>query len=215
MGILSMIGQLFAKTYWREDPIVAHLLPYLPKAATVLDIGAGGCRMAKLVGMRTGVEVTAVDIVDHNVTDLPLIIYDGESLPFANKVFDISIIAFVLHHASAPTDLLIEAIRVTRSAILVIEDAPSNFFERGLWRAWDYVLNHGAHADIQVAHHARSRAEWIALLNSIRIEPKSFRTFRTTFPVLRTYPHVMLYIPLNARDLPGADSCPSSPCPRD
>lgn len=196
MGLLSSIGRAFAHVYWREEPIVAHLRPYLLDAERVLDIGAGGCRVAKVVGRQERVEVTPIDVVDHNVTDAPLMLYDGKTLPFDDKTFDVSLLIFVLHHAVAPDALLHEAIRVTRSRILIVEDVPENFLERALWRAWDYVLNHGAHEDVNVAHPARNLTEWVRFLDHVGAPPNVALTFRVLFPVLRSYPHALLVIPM-------------------
>jgi SAM-dependent methyltransferase len=203
MGLLGLIWQAFSKTYWREEPIVARLRPYLAGATNILDLGAGGCTVAKLIKMREGVEVTPVDVVDHNVTDLPLLVYDGTTLPFADKTFDVSLIVFVLHHATEPAALLREAVRVTRSKIVILEDAPRNVIERRCWRAWDYVLNHFAHEDIHVAHRARDLAEWIHFLDALGIPPTSTQVFRTSFPVLRTYPHALLHVSLDRANGPG------------
>jgi SAM-dependent methyltransferase len=198
MRLLSSIGRAFARIYWREEPIVARLRPHLPDAAQVLDIGAGGCRVAKLLGAQERIEVTAIDVVDHNVTDVPLMLYDGKTIPFGDKAFDISLLIFVLHHAVAPDALLREAIRVTRSTVLIVEDAPGNSLERALWRAWDYVLNHGAHDDIDVAHRARNLTEWVQFLEHADARPTVTLTFRMSFPVLRSYPHAVLVVPMAA-----------------
>jgi SAM-dependent methyltransferase len=196
MRLLSSIGHAFAHVYWREEAIVAHLRPYLSDSARLLDIGAGGCRVAKIIGRQERIEVTPIDVVDHNVTDVPLMLYDGMTLPFDDKSFDVSLLIFVLHHAVAPHALLREAIRVTRSTILIVEDVPGNFLEKVLWRAWDYVLNHGAHEDVSVAHRARDLTGWVQFLDHVGAPPTVTLTFRMSFPVLRSYPHALLVVPL-------------------
>lgn len=156
--------------------------------------------MTKALGAVNELAVTAIDVVDHNVTDVPLLLYDGRTLPFDDKAFDVSLLVFVLHHAADPEVLLREAVRVTRSTVLVVEDAPSNLLERGLWRVWDYLLNHGAHDDIAVAHRARSKDQWRTFLKNEGLPTYPPYAFRTFFPVLCSYPHALFAVQL---DSPG------------
>jgi SAM-dependent methyltransferase len=183
--------------YWREKALVAKIRPYLLGAESVIDIGAGGCRLARLIGQMENVRITAVDVVDHNVTDIPLTLYNGSELPFSDQAFDVSILVFVLHHAADPAALLRETARVTRTAILIVEDAPINVLERNLWKAWDYTLNHAVVKDIDIAHHARNVSEWKELLTDAELSPAESQTFRISYPVLGTYTHVLFHIPLH------------------
>ncbi|MGV9255011.1 class I SAM-dependent methyltransferase [Streptomyces sp. NPDC003697] len=198
MGVLGWVGRAVSRVYWRERPLVDRIKPHLPAGSSVLDVGAGGCRLAELLGADGRLSVTAVDIVDHNVTEVPLQLYDGERLPFADKSFDAALLAFVLHHAEHPEALVREALRVTRSTVVVIEDAPGTGAERWCWRAWDYMLNHAAHDDIAVAHRARNVGQWVAFLQSCGAAPSSAHRFRAFYPVLRSYPHVVLPVFMDA-----------------
>lgn len=188
--------RFIAGIYWRENTLAAKIRPYLLGAESIVDVGAGGCRLARLVGQEGNVHVTAVDVVDHNVTDIPLALYDGSRLPFPDQSFDVSLLVFVLHHAADPAALLRETSRVTRSAILVVEDAPANVLERNLWKAWDYALNHAVAKDIDIAHDARSIPEWNELLAESGVYPAESLTFRTPYPTLGTYTHVLFHVPL-------------------
>lgn len=197
MGLIDSIKRALAKTYWRESPIVAHMRPHLGGVTNALDIGAGGCRIAELIQLSEGIDVTAVDVVDHNLTSLPLMLYDGKRLPFNDDEFDVSFLVFVLHHAQEQVDLLREAIRVTRSTVLIVEDMPGNAIERGFWRAWDNLLNHCRHDDIDIAHRALSLHEWQQVILEAGASTRTVIEFRTAFPVLRTYPHVLLSVPIS------------------
>jgi ubiquinone/menaquinone biosynthesis C-methylase UbiE len=196
MGIRDSLAHELAKTYWREAPIVTRLHPYLRGATHVLDIGAGGCRIAQLIEKTEGIKVTAIDVVDHNFTDLPLTLYDGTTLPFSDDAFDVSMLVFVLHHAREPAELLREAMRVTRSAVLIVEDIPGNVVERALWRMWDNLLNHCWHDDVDIAHMARGLNEWQQFISDVGTTSSTALVFRTIFPVLATYPHVLLHVAL-------------------
>jgi SAM-dependent methyltransferase len=196
MTIIGMIARTLCYSDWREASIQHHLQPHLPTGASILDIGAGSCILAKRLAMRGDLDVTAIDVVDHNATDFSLKLYDGTRLPFADNQFDISTLVFVLHHALDPRSLLLEAIRVSRSALLIVEDSPRNSLERRLWRAWDYSLNHESHSDILVAHEAMNIPEWDRFLRDASLSPRSAVAFRSFFPVLCSYQHALFHVPL-------------------
>ncbi|MFD0576144.1 class I SAM-dependent methyltransferase [Dactylosporangium darangshiense] len=190
-----MSERMLAGNLWRERQIARHLSPHLRATDAVLDLGAGSCKLAKLLIGREGLEVIAVDVVDHNVTDLPLTLYDGERLPFADGSFDTVLLIFVLHHAADPDGLLREALRLSRRQVLVVEDAPVGRWQARAWRVWDYLLNHGSHDDVAIAHEARSVRSWRDWLDAATgLEPAVVRTFRTAFPLFWTVPHVLLVV---------------------
>jgi len=110
---------------------LAFIRPVLRPGDRVLDIGCGeGFVLAELASAH---EVTGVDIADHRATRLPrFALYDGLRLPFADGSYDVSLLAFVLHHV--PNDLkpvlVREARRVSRRAIVVLEDTPRTLLDR-------------------------------------------------------------------------------------
>ncbi|MCA9674192.1 MAG: methyltransferase domain-containing protein, partial [Myxococcales bacterium] len=81
-------------------------------------------RLGRLLRDRRGCDVTLVDVVDHNVTDLPFQVYDGRNLPLADQDRDRVIVMYVLHHAADDLAVLREARRVCRAGgrVLVAED---------------------------------------------------------------------------------------------
>jgi SAM-dependent methyltransferase len=196
--IAGMIERSFAQNYWREQSIIRSMEQLLDPSQKMLDIGSGSCKMAKALSKRYGIGVTTVDVVDHNVTDLPLELYDGRHLPYDDRYFDTVMLAFVLHHAANPADLIREAVRVSRSRVLVIEDAPEGWLQKVLWRSWDYVLNHGVHSDIHIAHGAKSVTEWHDFLTTPDWSVRIVRSFRTAFPVLWTIRHVLFELKVHA-----------------
>ena len=88
----------------------------------VLDLGSGSGFLGKEIANHCNAKVTLCDIVDLNQTDLPLTIYNGIKLPFADKEFDIVIISFVLHHCYKQTPVLKEAKRVCLGKLIICED---------------------------------------------------------------------------------------------
>jgi SAM-dependent methyltransferase len=95
----------------------------VPLGAKVLDIGTGSGYLAKMIQLERKAEVTCVDVVDCNRTELPTVLFDGLHLPFADREFDVVLLSYVLHHAGKDQErLLAEAKRVCRGKIIIYED---------------------------------------------------------------------------------------------
>src|ERR1044071_5905573 len=110
---------------WSARRIARWLTP----SDRVLDIGAGDCHLDVLLNRKVGCAVAAVDVANGNRTDLPLQLYDGRTLPYADGSFDAALLLFVLHHAEDPAALLRETMRVCRR-IIVFEDVIANERDR-------------------------------------------------------------------------------------
>jgi ubiquinone/menaquinone biosynthesis C-methylase UbiE len=184
----SVLGDL------RAWSVVSRLLPYVQPSERVLDVGAGSCRVGSLLASRSGARVSLVDRVDHNETALPLQLYDGRTLPYLDNAFDVSMLGFVLHHASDPDAVVDEVQRVTRGRVLVLEDTPRTALEQRIWAKGDYFFNHRKHADIDVAHVQRSGEEWISYFRSHGFGILHRVEFRSPFLTGGTYPHTLLVL---------------------
>ena len=95
----------------------------------VLDIGCADGRMLRDIGLFRELGRTAgVDV--HKPTtlalpDLDFHLYDGRTLPFRDRSFDVVIFGYVLHYLTRPhaIDLLQQATRIARRRVIVIEDS--------------------------------------------------------------------------------------------
>jgi SAM-dependent methyltransferase len=145
----SLAATVRHKAYAHRSRWTARkLAPFIKATDRVLDIGAGDCRLAVRLHERIGCEVVAVDVEDFNTTDLPVILFDGKRLPFADHSFDVVLLVFVLHHAEDAAATLEEACRVSRSQVIVFEDAISCFRDRltfrlfHRWLAWSEKISY-------------------------------------------------------------------------
>jgi ubiquinone/menaquinone biosynthesis C-methylase UbiE len=148
---------------WRYNLIEKYITP----GESVLDLGSGTGWVAKRVADAKGCSVTLTDVLDCNETDLPLKVYDGKTLPFGDKEFDVTLLVFVLHHALNQEEILREAARVTRRRIVIVEDTPRNPFERSVEWFWDTVLSieHGFFAP----HAYRKIEQWAELFKRMSL----------------------------------------------
>ena len=76
--------------------------------------------------------------MDFHVVGVGPVLFDGARLPFADRVFDTCLLAFVLSYADDPTALLREAGRVaSRGVLVVIEPSGPGRADRELrLRSW-------------------------------------------------------------------------------
>ena len=130
----------FGRTWWA--PIVLNDIgPYLKKGEYVLDIGAWGGWPGELIAKEKKLTMQLLDVDDFNRSKLPLMLYDGEHIPFKNNSFDSSLLLFVLHHCRDPLVVLKEAIRVSKNRIIIHEDTYTSPFGRVLASINDFIAN--------------------------------------------------------------------------
>ena len=140
ISIFDSLMHHYGRTWWA--PIVLNDIgPYLKTGEYVLDIGAGGGWPGELMAKEKGVKMQLLDVEDFNRSKLPLMLYDGEHIPFKNNFFDTSLLLFVLHHCKDPLLVLKEAIRVSRNRIIIHEDTYTSSFGRILASMNDFISN--------------------------------------------------------------------------
>lgn len=96
-------------------------------AASALDVGTGTGVFAEALE-RHGLEVTGIDpnpeMLDAAARHAPQGLFfqcAAEDLPFADREFDIVLLAHVLHEADEPLRALREARRVARQRVVIVE----------------------------------------------------------------------------------------------
>ncbi|MEX2281038.1 MAG: class I SAM-dependent methyltransferase [Gemmatimonadota bacterium] len=105
----------------------------LPRGGRVLDLGCGRGYASRVLEEEFACEVFCCDVVNSAVHPADqYCIFDGQTIPFRTGSFDAVLVAFVLHHAHSPVDLLREARRVSVGPVLVVEDTPKRWADR-MW----------------------------------------------------------------------------------
>lgn len=123
---------------------IAIFRSFVREGETVLEVGAGSGRFAKILGERLSLQTTGVDVCDYSDHSIPFFIYDGKRLPFPDKSYDIVFFAYVLHHTRDQEMLMKEACRVARRHIIIFEDVFTNGIER-LFAVWNCFHNNVLH----------------------------------------------------------------------
>lgn len=122
----------------RKEKIVNTFNEFINQDEKILDIGAGGGWISEEIQKRKNAKVTLLDIINFNQTNLKLVLYDGENIPFPNNYFDTSLLIFTLHHCLKPLKVLEEARRVTKKKIIIIEDIPTPWINKVFLYLWDF-----------------------------------------------------------------------------
>jgi ubiquinone/menaquinone biosynthesis C-methylase UbiE len=135
-----------------------HARDAFASGSSVLDIGCGVGYMLEVLQRDFDCITYGCDVVEPPVDIDRFALFDGNDLPFHDKSIDVAILTFVLHHADDPSELLHEASRVARRAVIVVEDTPNNALERrwGRMHVHSFKTRHG----IPWHGHVREEAEW-------------------------------------------------------
>ncbi|MFN3255139.1 MAG: class I SAM-dependent methyltransferase [Ilumatobacter sp.] len=141
----------------RRARLAAALLEALPRESTILDIGCGNGEIGSDLAA-AGHQVMGVETLERASCAIPMSLYDGDHLPFADDSFDWVTIVDVLHHAADPVRVVSEAARVSRGGIVVKDHCNESVRQRVTLSFMDWVGNR----QFGVGRDGRylSRAEW-------------------------------------------------------
>jgi SAM-dependent methyltransferase len=176
MGAIETLGR-FHRRYLHPGR-VANLLdaiePLIPTdAATLLDVGCGDGRFAMQLGMRRpGLSVHGVDVLIRPETHIPVVEYDGRTLPQADKSVDITLLVDVLHHADDATRVLAECARVTRQVVIVKDHIARNKVDNSILKAMDWVGNR--HSGVALPYRYPSPHDWQTMFADAGLRPQTW-----------------------------------------
>jgi SAM-dependent methyltransferase len=162
MGILQRIhGKAHDKVVFgrRIEVLARTIAAFLPRDARVLDIGCGSGTLAKAVmALRPDVSIEGIDVLVRPATDIPVTRFDGETIPWPDKHFDIALFVDVLHHTDAPERLIAEAKRVSKAGVVIKDHFREGLFADSTLRFMDWFGN-AAHG-VALPYNYLSDAEW-------------------------------------------------------
>ena len=142
IGKMKIVQKIIKKVRERRAKKYSALFEnFVPFGSTVLDIGAGRGFIAKNISKKRKAKITLLDVIDFNQINLPFVLYDGKTIPFAAHSFDISLLISVLHHCDKPERILGEAIRVSKSRVIIFEELYENFWQKKLQSFLDILFN--------------------------------------------------------------------------
>jgi SAM-dependent methyltransferase len=165
----------------RVDRLATALAERLPANAAVLDIGCGDGSIAHAIAQRRpDLSITGVDVLVRPETRIPVIEYDGSTLPFADRSFDAVFLVDVVHHADDARRLLDEAARVSRDRVLIKDHVADGFLAKPTLRLMDWVGN--ARHGVRLPYNYLTRAEWLGHIKRLGATVRSWDTDLSLYP---------------------------------
>lgn len=168
---IKFLGQFYQKNIgekWVRKKL-STVFPFLLKGQAILDVGCGnGLVMEQLI--QKGYAVRGVDVANHTLNRaLEIDVYDGLTMDYTDKQFDIALLLTVLHHTSDPLLVLKETARVA-TGIIIIEDVYGNKLQQYLTYAMDTLVNLG-HSSM--TYQNKADKEWLATFKELNLQLES------------------------------------------
>ena len=114
----------------------------ISRDAKVLDVGCGDGTIAKrLMDLRTDIQINGIDVLVRPDTLIPVVEFDGLNIPYGDKSQDFILFVDVLHHTENIVQILKEASRVARKAIIIKDHLLSGVLGGRILRLMDDVGN--------------------------------------------------------------------------
>lgn len=147
---------------------LALAMQLLPAGGSILELGAGDGWQASILG-ENGFDVTAVDIACTKTGAkryVPVVTYDGQTLPFPDRSFDAVFSSNVLEHVKDFVRVQTELARVLKPGGVAVHCVPT-----AVWRFWTTV-GHPLHAlRLALGSHRKTGA----IQNKTRANPVAAR----------------------------------------
>lgn len=154
-----------------------------PEGASVLDVGCGsGEVLAEITQQRPDLlaHATGIDVLIRPKTVFPITQFDGVTIPFPDKSFDVVMFVDVLHHTEDALVLLNEARRVARRQVVIKDHLNERALDRWTLRFMDWVGN--ARHGVNLPYNYLSRAEWDEAFAAAGLEVSDWFTKLDVYP---------------------------------
>lgn len=144
----------------RVRQISSHISELMPKEVlSVLDVGAGSGEMAQAISsFRPELIFSGVDVYIRPKTFIPVVKYDGDTLPFDDDSFDAVITVDVLHHCDDPVAVLKECARVSKRFVIIKDHVSDSVYDEKILAFMDWVGN-SAHG-VVLPYNYLSTSDW-------------------------------------------------------
>lgn len=143
----------------RVEVLCGWLSRMIEQSESVLDVGCGdGLLASRLLELRPDLSIEGIDVLVRDDTAIPVSEFDGRTIPFEDGSVDVVMLVDVLHHAQSPVDLLAEAARVAKKAVLLKDHSRDGLLAGPTLRFMDWVGN--ASYGVALPYNYLSKSEW-------------------------------------------------------
>jgi SAM-dependent methyltransferase len=172
----------------RVSRLCTLLSNLLPSDASVLDIGCGDGLLARRIqDCRPDLSIRGIDVLIRMHTTIPILPFDGRTIPADDRSIDVIMFIDVLHHTDDPTVLLREAARVARRAIVIKDHLLEGLLAGPTLRFMDYVGN--AHHGVVLPYNYWPRRRWDQAFSGLGLGVEDWRDNLELYP----WPASMLF----------------------
>jgi SAM-dependent methyltransferase len=105
----------------RARQLMDQVSAWLPTEGPVLDLGSGTGHLSAGLERELGLEVVPADVSDLHVVGRPPVLITDGPLPFGEGTFSAALLLFMLAYPKDPGGVLVEAARVTRGPIILVQ----------------------------------------------------------------------------------------------
>lgn len=159
----------------RAKQIVPRIEDFLNPRDTILDIGCGTGSIGKVLKAKNIKNLTLADVQYNVMCDqYPVIIYDGQKLPFKNNQFTTSLLITVLHHCDDSSKVIDEAKRVSSKRIIIMEDVFTDVLGRVVTFIGDCLVNWEIHSPFR----NHSTKDWIEIFRKKGLKVEQVNEFK-------------------------------------
>ena len=123
----------------RARQLMEQVGEWVPLEGPLLDLGSGTGHLSARLERELGLEVVAADVSDMHVAGPPPVLISDGVLPFAEGTFSGTLLFFMLAYPTDPTGVLVEAARVTRGPIIVVQSLHSDRLGYAWLRVREFV----------------------------------------------------------------------------
>lgn len=181
---MSTLGWLHGSLVFdrRVRILSERIADLLPRDARVLDLGCGDGSLARLIlQRRPDVAITGLEAIVRPRSHIPVMPFDGVTIPFADDAFDVVMMVDVLHHTQDPEILLREARRVARVAVILKDHTRDGLLAGLTLRFMDWIGNapHG----IPLPYNYWPERRWREAFARLGLRPRVWLARLNLYPV--------------------------------
>ena len=155
---------------------VIRLANHVPHDS-IIEIGAGdGAMLVELAARGFGKSYRAIDVSQKAIDQLAdrhipgllsASVFDGETIPYEDREFDLAMLNHVAEHLDNPRRMVREAARVAKNVVMQVP------LEDTLWLGWDFKRSPGGHVNFYSPRSFRHLVQScdLAVLEQITVNP--------------------------------------------
>ena len=165
----------------RVRVLTRELSALLPANGQVLDVGCGDGLLAALMQKdKPNVIITGIDVLVRDHTHIPVVKFDGTTIPFPDRSFDTVVFVDVLHHTNDPVLLLREAARVARNTIVIKDHTLDGFAAGATLRFMDRIGNR--RYNVALPYNYWPKQEWLNAFEALGLTLRAWKSKLDLYP---------------------------------